>query len=77
MKVVEIELTYRTLVSAETREEAIRDAEYNLNESDEEAESISAQEVTDLANLPSEWDEDCIPWGGGEKTLKEILLIFI
>jgi glycyl-tRNA synthetase beta subunit len=72
-----VEITYRTVVQADSREQAIEAAKYaardEITEVMNEAE-IWINEITHLNELPTPWDGNCLPWSGDGKTpLKDIL----
>jgi hypothetical protein len=77
MKLYTLEITYRTVVSAESEKEARSIVEYGMGDIDDPPEFIQAQEITDLQSLPTGWQPGYIPWGKSpdwkeDATIREI-----
>lgn len=76
MKIYRVEITYETVIRASSQEDAERQANRILRDSDEEPATVDAVEVTTLPSLPLGWNGDCRPWGETDpydRTLREIL----
>jgi hypothetical protein len=75
MKLYKVEMTFETVVLAESSQAAEREARYNIGEEDPIECWVSG--IRALGDLPDQWDGDCIPWGGGhnvkQHTIKQIL----
>lgn len=67
MKIYQVEVLYRTVIRAESKEKAESDAEYVVRYEDcDSPESVYATEIRSVSDLPSPWDKDCRPWGERE-----------
>ena len=76
MKIYRVEIKYETVIRAASQEDAERQANRILRDSDEEPDTVTAVEVTQLPCLPMGWNGDCRPWGETDphdRTLREIL----
>lgn len=77
MKIYEVEVVYRTVIRAESKEDAESKAEYIIrHEDDGAAESVYAMEITNINDLSYPWDGKCRPYGERDpmdRTLGEIL----
>jgi hypothetical protein len=74
-KLYNVEVTYKTVVFAESKEAAEREAEYAIRHEDEPAVEVYVSEIKSLSDVKTPWDGGCIPWGDQENysTIKEIL----
>ena len=76
MKIYRVQINYDTIIRATSREDAERQANRILRDSDEEPDALEAVEITSLKELPTGWNGDCRPWGETDphdRTLREIL----
>lgn len=77
MKIFAVELSVVTVIAADDRDEAVRQAKRWKRDiiDDEPAPSIHiTREVTCKGDLPSKWKGDCIPYGdGSDSSIDEIL----
>lgn len=74
--IYEVEITYVTLVEAESEEDAHWNASSEIREitNDSEPEIHVDRKIKSLDKLPHPWDGKCLPYGGdGAQRLNEIL----
>jgi hypothetical protein len=77
MMLYKVHLTYETVIRAESREAAEKEAEYAMrHEIDDEPLSVDASEINDVNDLPHGWNPQCRPWGERDpydRTIGQIL----
>tara|TARA_R100001163_G_C5059268_1_gene195940 strand:- start:1134 stop:1370 length:237 start_codon:yes stop_codon:yes gene_type:complete len=67
MKPYKVKLTYETVVTAKSEDDARSEAHYHLCGTDEVPVEIEVEQCTKDTILPKGWRENCIPWGEGEE----------
>jgi hypothetical protein len=76
-KLYNVEVTYKTVVFAESKEAAQREAECVIRYEDVPADVIYSSEIKSISDVETPWEGSCIPWGDQENdsysTIKEIL----
>lgn len=76
MPLYEMEYTLRTVVQAESIDDAYAVAESVVREavSDEDPSIDCHGEIKEAKKLPDGWDDNCLPYGGDGKTrIRDIL----
>lgn len=75
MQLFKVEMTFETVVLAESSQAAEIEAQYEIREEDPIECFVST--IRALRDLPDQWDGDCVPWGSGynvkQRTIKQIL----
>lgn len=72
MKLYTVRVEFETIVYAEDKRSAEREAIQAIKWEDEEPDNVEVGELKQGDELPYEWTEDCYPWGGGGRELKNI-----
>jgi len=76
MPIYAVEIITVAVVEAASMGDARQVANGHLRDAarDGPTDFLVLQEITNLQDLPDEWDGECLPYGGdGEKRLKELL----
>jgi len=63
MKLFKVRVEFETVICAKDKREAEMEAEYIIkNEDDGSCESVYAEEIIKISDLPNGWDADCLPY---------------
>ena len=77
MKLYKVHIEYETVIRAESKEAAEKEAHYAMRyEIDDEPNVILSDEITKLKDLPTGWNPQCRPWGERDpqdRTIGEML----
>lgn len=77
MKLYKVHIEYETVILAQSKEAAEKDATYSLRyEIDDDPETVFADEIKTTSDLPQGWNPQCRPWGEKDphdRTIGEIL----
>lgn len=63
MKMFKVKIVYETVILEEDEKSVKQNADYHLRYCDDLPQSVTAEEIKSLGDLPAGWDGRCRPWG--------------
>lgn len=79
MNLYKVTVTFEAVVAAESGDAAVSMFDSGMGEIDDPPDTIEADKIESLEELPHGWDGNCIPWGNRDKfpgvnaTIRQIL----